>query len=160
MTQEPSVAPKERVNIVYRPAVGEAQHEVELPLKMLVLGDFAGRKGEAPLDVRDPVGIDKDNFDEVLKGHSARLQCRVPNRLVEGGGDLEVSLQFQSLKDFEPESIVGQVPELVRLLELREALRALKGPLCNVPGFRKKIQELISDEASRQKLLTEVASKP
>jgi type VI secretion system protein ImpB len=60
------------------------------------------------------------------------------------------------MKDFGPEAIVEQVPELKRLLELREALRALKGPLANVPEFRKKIQDLITDDTSRQRLLTEI----
>lgn len=35
-----SVAPKERVNIKYVPATSDEQAEVELPHKMLVLGDF------------------------------------------------------------------------------------------------------------------------
>ena len=38
MAKEGSVAPKERVNIVYRPATGDAKVEVELPLKLLILG--------------------------------------------------------------------------------------------------------------------------
>jgi type VI secretion system protein ImpB len=60
------------------------------------------------------------------------------------------------MKDFGPEAIVEQVPELKRLLELREALRALKGPLANVPEFRNKIQDLIKDDNSRQRLLLEI----
>ncbi len=40
MATDGSVAPKERVNIVYRPATGDAQAEVELPLKLLVMGDY------------------------------------------------------------------------------------------------------------------------
>ena len=35
-----SVAPKERINIRYVPATGDEQAEVELPHKMLVMGDF------------------------------------------------------------------------------------------------------------------------
>ena len=49
-------------------------------------------------------------------------------------------------------------PELNRLLELRDALGALKGPLSNLPNFRKKIQELVKDEAAREKLLKEAAN--
>ena len=37
-----SVAPKERINIKYVPATGDQQAEVELPLKLLVTGDFKG----------------------------------------------------------------------------------------------------------------------
>ena len=39
---EGSVAPKERVNIVYKSSVGDQTEEVELPLKLLMLGDYTG----------------------------------------------------------------------------------------------------------------------
>ena len=34
MAKEASVAPKERINIVYRPATGDVKEDVELPLKI------------------------------------------------------------------------------------------------------------------------------
>jgi type VI secretion system protein ImpB len=81
----------------------------------------------------------------------------VPNRLSGNADDaMTLSLKVESMKDFGPEAIVEQVPELKRLLELREALRALKGPLSNVPEFRKKIQELLKDETASAKLLAEI----
>ncbi|MCF4976367.1 type VI secretion system contractile sheath small subunit, partial [Pseudomonas lactis] len=43
MAKDGSVAPKERINITFKPAVGSAQEDVELPLKLLVLGDFSLR---------------------------------------------------------------------------------------------------------------------
>jgi len=39
---------------------------------------------------------------------------------------------------------------------LRDALKALKGPLGNAPEFRKKIQELVKDEGTKQRLLKEL----
>jgi type VI secretion system protein ImpB len=157
MAKDPSIAPKERVNIVYRPAIGDAKEEVELPLKMLVMGDFTGRTDDRPLERREPVNIDKDNFNEVLKAQEVRLNLSVPNRLSGNADDaMTLNLKVESMKDFGPEAIVEQVPELKRLLELREALRALKGPLSNVPEFRKKIQELLKDENASAKLLAEI----
>ena len=157
MAKDPSIVPKERVNIVYRPAIGDAKEEVELPLKMLVMGDFTGRTDDRPLERREPVNIDKDNFNEVLKAQEVRLNLSVPNRLSGNADDaMNLSLKVESMKDFGPEAIVEQVPELKRLLELREALRALKGPLSNVPEFRKKIQELLKDENASAKLLAEI----
>lgn len=155
MPNQGTVAPKERVNIVYRPAQGEAQEEVELPLKMLVLGDFTGKEDGCPLEEREPVNVNKENFNEVLRAHHIDISISVPNRLL-GAEDLDLQLRIESMKDFGPEAIVEQVPELKRLLELREALRALKGPLANAPEFRRKIQELLDDDRSRQKLLVEV----
>jgi type VI secretion system protein ImpB len=157
MPREASVAPRERVNIVYRPATGDAKEEVELPLKLLVLSDFTGRPDDRPLEKRETINIDKDNFNEVLKAQGISLNLTVPNKL-SGRPDEEmnVKLKIESMKDFEPESIVNQVPELKRLLELREALKALKGPLTNIPEFRKKIQELVKDETARKQLLKEL----
>ncbi len=157
MAKDPTIAPKERVNIVYRPAIGDAKEDVELPLKILVMGDFTGRPDDRPLERREPVSIDKDNFNEVLKAQEIALNLSVPNRL-SGNADeaMNLSLRIESMKDFSPEAIVEQVPELKRLLELREALRALKGPLSNVPEFRKKIQELLKDENASTKLLAEI----
>ncbi len=157
MAKEASVAPKERVNIVYRPATGDAQEEVELPLKLLVMGDFTGSPDDRPLEEREPINLDKDNFNEVLKGQGIGLTVNVPNKLSgEPDEELSINLRFESLKDFGPEQIAKQVPELDRLLELRDALTALRGPLSNVTAFRKKIQELIQDDAARERVLKEL----
>jgi len=157
MAKEASVAPKERVNIVYRPAIGDAKEEVELPLKLLVLSDYTGRPDDRPLEKREPINIDKDNFNEVLKAQGINLNINVPNRLSGRPEDeMSVKLKVESMKDFGPEAVVGQVPELKRLLELREALKSLKGPMSNVPEFRKKIQELVKDETARKQLLKEM----
>lgn len=157
MAKEGTVAPKERVNIVYRPATGDAKEEVELPLKLLVVGDFTGRQDDRMLEDRDPINIDKDNFNEVMKGQNLNLDVNVADK-ISGDPDkeLSLSLKFESIKDFSPESVAKNTPELNKLLELREALQALKGPMSNRPEFRKKIQEIVKDEAAREKLLKEL----
>src|SRR3546814_2820489 len=82
----------------------------------------------------------------------------VPNRLSEGENDesLPVTLKFENIRDFEPDALVEQVPELRQLSELREALKSLKGALGNLPEFRKKLQALIQDEGARERLLGEL----
>jgi type VI secretion system protein ImpB len=157
MADNGSVAPKERVNIVFKPATGGAQEEVELPFKMLMLGDYTGREDDTPLEERKTVSIDKDNFNEVMRSHNLGLNFSVKNTLSgEEGDDLSVDLKIENLKDFEPESIIHQVPELNQLLELRNALTALKGPLGNVPAFRRKLEAMVQDDESRNKLLQEL----
>jgi type VI secretion system protein ImpB len=157
MAKEGSVAPKERVNIVYKPATGDAQAEIELPLKVMVLGDFTLREDETPLEDRKVLNVDKDNFSEVMGKQDLSLTFNVADKL-SGAEDAElpVKLNFKDLKDFEPGAIARQVPELSKLLELRDALTALKGPLANVPAFRKKIEALLKDPDQRDKLIKEL----
>jgi type VI secretion system protein ImpB len=157
MSKESSVAPTERVNIVYKPATGNMQEQVELPLKMLMMGDFTGREDNRPLEDRAPINVDKMNFTEVMAQQNLKVDISVTDKLSnEDGANLPVSLQFKSLADFAPESIVNQVPELRQLLELRSALNALKGPLGNVPAFRKKLQAMLADDEGRKRLINEL----
>lgn len=162
MAKEGSVAPKERVNITYKPATGDAKEEVELPLKVMVMGDFTSREDDRMLEDREPINVDKNNFNDVLKAHNLELSFNVPNKLAktkadaEAEADMTVKMNFESIKDFDPDQIVESVPELTQLKQLRDALTALKGPLGNTPAFRKKLQELISDDGARERLLKEL----
>ena len=158
MAKEGSVAPKERINITFKPATGGAQEEIELPLKLLVIGDYVQQVDERKLEDRKPVAIDKMTFDEVLAKQGLSLSLNVPNRLQEEGGtdELAIALNIIAMKDFNPASLVEQVPELKKLMELRDALVALKGPLGNAPSFRKAIEGVLADEASRARVLSEL----
>ncbi len=157
MSKEGSVAPKERVNITYKPSTGEAQSEVELPFKILMVGDFTGRPDPRPVEERAPISVDKDNFNQVLSEQKLAVETTVADKLSgEAGAELNVSLQLRGLADFTPDGIAAQVPELQKLLALRNALIALKGPMGNTPAFRKKIQSLLEDEATRERLMKEL----
>ncbi len=157
MAKEASVAPKERVNIVYKPATGDAKEEVELPLKVLVMGDFTLAQDDTAIEERKAINIDKDNFNEVLSSYGVKLETVVDNRL-SGTPDeqMTVKLNFNNLKDFNPDAIVEKIPELKRLVELRNALKAVKGPLGNIPEFKKKLNEIVQDPGARERILKEL----
>lgn len=158
MPKEGAVAPKERINITFKPAVGGAQEEVELPLKLLVLGDFIQREDLRKLEDRKPVAIDKNTLDEVLAKQALSLTLSVPNRLQDDAEPEELGIQvnINSMQDFNPASLVEQIPELKKLMTLRDALMALKGPLGNTPSFRKAIEQALADDESRTRVLAEL----
>lgn len=158
MAKEGSVAPKERINVTFKPATGGAQEEIELPLKLMVLGDFTQRADDRKIEDRKPISIDKNSFDEVLAKQELNLTFAVPNRLQDDaeGDDMAVQLRINSMKDFNPANVVDQVPELKKLMELRDALVALKGPLGNAPAFRKAIESVLADDDSRERVLGEL----
>lgn len=158
MAKESSVAPKERINITFKPATGGAQEEIELPLKLLVVGDYIQRFDGRKLEDRKPITIDKMTFDEVLSKQGLELALNVPNRLhgEDSTDELAIALRVSAMKDFNPASLVEQIPELKKLMELRDALVALKGPLGNAPSFRKAIEGVLADDVSRARILSEL----
>ncbi|PCK91301.1 type VI secretion system contractile sheath small subunit [Pseudomonas viridiflava] len=158
MAKEGSVAPKERINVTFKPAIGDAQEEIELPLKLLVLGDFIQRADERKLEDRKSINVDKNNFDDVLAKQNLRLSLSIPNRLQDEGEaeELAIEVRVNAMTDFNPASLVEQIPELRKLMELRDALMALKGPLGNAPAFRKAIENVLADKTSRDRVLGEL----
>lgn len=153
-----SESPKERINVTYKPATGDQSAEVEIPYKLTILGEFNPDEEAKPVEDKKVISVNKNNFNDVLKHQNLSLNFSVDNKLTdEEGSSLSVSLNLESMKDFSPESIVENVDEMKKLMELRQSLIALKGPLGNVPAFRKAIESAIGDEAEREKLLGELS---
>ncbi|EJH7015824.1 type VI secretion system contractile sheath small subunit [Salmonella enterica] len=152
-----SIAPKERVNIRYKPAVGDQTAEVELPLNLLITGNLRGTSDDTPLDERQPLAINRNNFNAVLEQSGIERDFSIPSILGDSpDARMNVNLKVKSLADLAPDNIAAQVPDLKKLLELREALVALKGPMGNLPAFRAQIKALLDNEESREQLIAEL----
>jgi type VI secretion system protein ImpB len=85
-----------------------------------------------------------------------KLDMNVGDTLSEDNDEMSVHLKIKSIKDLSPDSIASQVPELKDLLDMRKALLALKGPLGNVPAFRKTIQKILNEDDSRAQMMKEL----
>ena len=152
-----SIAPKERINVRYIPRTDGQTAEVELPLSLLVTGDLKGKPDDTPLDERQPVAIDKNTFNAVLAKSGIERNVSVPSVLNGvSGARMDISLKVKSMADLSPDNIAAQVPELKKMLELREALVALKGPMGNIPAFRAQLQALLDNEGTREQLIQEL----
>lgn len=133
-----------RVQITYDVEVGDAIENKELPFVLGVLGDYTGHSKEPlpKLKERKFVQIDRDNFDDVLKGMAPRLAMRVDNKLAaEADSQLSVELNFSKLEDFEPQNVVQQVDPLRQLLEARTRLSDLRNKMV----ANDKLEELLDD---------------
>ncbi|AXH09771.1 type VI secretion system contractile sheath small subunit [Malaciobacter halophilus] len=152
-----SESPKERINVTYKPATGDLTEEIEIPFKVTLLGEYNPNEEKKPVEERKAIKIDKNNFNDVLKAQNLSVSFNVDNKLTnEEDSSLNVDLNINSIKDFSPEKIVENIPELKVLMQLRQSLMALKGPLGNVPAFRKAIEDAISNKEERDKLMNEL----
>ena len=91
-----------------------------------------------------------------MSGLKLSLDMNVKDTLSEDGQDLPVHLDIKSIKDFSPDNVASQMPELRDMIEMRKALQALKGPLGNVPAFRKTIQRILNEDDTRAQMMKEL----
>ena len=147
--------PPARVNLFLEVAKGNAKEKIELPMRLLVMGDFTGREDGTPLEEREVINVNTQNFEDVLRSQDLRTRLAVQNTLT-GEGETAVDLKFDSLKAFDPEQVARQVPELARLLAARNLLQDFRNRVISMGDFRRQLEAVIKDEAARERLLQEL----
>ena len=149
--------PRSRIQITYVKDTGDAKEKTELPMRLLLMGDYTLKEDETPLEERKKININKDNFESVLKEQKLSLKVNVPNKMAEAEGEeMSVDLKFDKMKSFEPEAIAQQIPELNTLLQLRELLKDLKARVVTNKDFRKTLERLLKDKDSLDSILGEL----
>ena len=76
----------------------------------------------------------------------------VENTLAGDGSDATVALNFKSMKDFEPEQVARQIPQLQALLATRNLLRDLKSNLLDNSTFRRELEKIVKNPALTESL--------
>jgi len=153
-----SEIPKARVNIQLSLHTGGAQKKVELPLKLVVVGDYSNGAEQRPVSEREKVNINKNNFDSVLAEFTPSVNLSVENTLAGDGSEDNISLTFQSMKDFEPEQVTRQIPQLKAMLAMRNLLRDLKANLLDNATFRKELEKILLDPTLSAELRSELSA--
>ena len=148
-----------RVHLTYDVQVGDAIEKKELPFVVGVLGEFSGQpdadKPLPKLKDRKFVNVDLDNFDDVMSGMSPKSSYRVKNKLNADGGEFAVNLEFKSMEDFRPESVVQQVEPLRKLLEARTRLSDLRNKLAG----NEKLDDILSDILTDTEKLAQLSAE-
>ena len=147
--------PAARINLKLDVGKGDARKSVELPLKLLVMGDFTGREKGGRVVDREKVAVDKNNFQQVMADFGLKLSFTVDNRLA-GGGEMQVDIPVTGMDSFRPESVASAVPSLSRLLAARNLLKDLKSNLLDNREFRRRLEELIKNPETAQNLRAEL----
>lgn len=148
--------PPARINLFLDVLKGNAKKKVELPLRMLVVGDFTQSQSKTPLGERDKTNINKDNFQQIMESSGLGVKINVTDRRKAGGGDMPVELKFKNLNSFHPEEIAKQVPQLSRMLATRNLLQDLRNRIISVADFRKQLETIVKNKEELAKLSGEL----
>jgi type VI secretion system protein ImpB len=147
---------KARVNITLNVESNHSNKKIELPMKLLVLGDFSSGNARGTLSDRARLNVKKNNLNQLMDSLKPSLTLRVPNHLHEKNENLKIDLQFQKMSDFMPGQIAEQVPELKKLLAMRLLLKDLKANVLDNHAFRKALEVILKSKEKSHRLLLEL----
>lgn len=149
--------PKARINLKLALHTGGAQKKIELPLKLLTVGDFSNGKENRPLSEREKINVNKNNFNSVLSEFNPEVNLTVPNTMAGDGSEESIKLNFSDIKDFEPEQVARQIPQLRAMLAMRNLLRDLKS-ISLITPLSKELEKILKDPALSQELRDEMSA--
>lgn len=127
-----------RIKLQYRSGHGsDTEKDRELPLRLLIMGNFKGHREDTPLAERKAIPITPKHFA------TAMYEANISTRVTDTNGD-PCDLHFGCLQDFHPDNIVQQHPQLRLYQYIRELFSELKSPY--IPRKRRAdIKQEIAD---------------
>lgn len=146
-----SSAPKDKQESVIPHLLFSEQHpplDTATSLRVVILADWTGKdivELLPPLKNRNPMTIDKDNFDNVFAGFTrhARISFRVPSA-TPGKDWFKGEVRLSEFDNFAPEAVGQQFSDLRQLLEDRRELVTLAHYVDIHRGFSQSLGRIAS----------------
>lgn len=152
--------PKSRLTLTYRTEVRGEKEDVQLPFRLLVLGDFShgtSKDAHTDLDRRAIRTLDGTNLNSVMEDMGISMSFTVANRIdPEKAEEINVELPVRSMKSFLPAQVAQSIPKVRALLLLKKLLLEVQGNLDNRKEFRKLLRAMANDRASVKALVSEL----
>lgn len=141
--------PKSRITLTYKTEVDGEPAVVDLPLRLMVLGDFSNGTSidrTKELDERELRSLNGSNINEIMKNMEIGLDMVVPNKINPNEQEMRVQLQIENLNSFSPQEVAKQVPQIRSLLLLKKLLEEIQSNVANKKEFANLLNKLFSSE--------------
>lgn len=152
--------PKSRLTLKYRTEINGEPEYIDLPLRMLVMGDFSqGTSKDRGEDLEDRKlrSIEGNNLNDVMKDMGMSLEFVVDNKIdPDKSEQMKVNVPIDSMKSFSPNEVAKNIPKLKSLLLLKKLLMEVQANVANKKEFRKLLSDLYANEDSYRKVLDEL----
>lgn len=133
----------------------------EIPFVVGVMGDLSGKPDEPLPKIKERkfIGIDRDNFNNVLEGIKPRVAFKVDNKLADDNSKIAVELRFKSMDDFHPERVADQITPIRKLVDARKKLSELLNKLDGNDKLDELLQDVVASTDSLEKLAKEAGTE-
>ena len=147
--------PKSRITLTYKTEVDGEPAVVNLPFRLMVLGDFSGgtsKDRKLDLEERGLRSLDGRNTNEVMKDMQISLDVVVPNKINPQEESMRVQLSLDGMSSFSPEEVAKQIPQIRSLMLLKKLLEEVQSNVANKKEFAHLLSKLFSSEEMLNKM--------
>ncbi len=148
--------PRSRLTLTYKTEVNGEPETVNLPLRLLILGDLSHGSStdrKVDLDERRLRNLDGKNMSGVMKDMNMSVKVTVPNRVdPDRAENMDVNVPLSSMKSFSPDEIARNVPKLKSLMLMKKLLVEAEANVANTKDFRKLLTDLYASEDAFNKV--------
>jgi type VI secretion system protein ImpB len=153
--------PKSRLTLTYRTNVSGQPEDVQLPLRLLIMGDLSkgsSKDSKVELDKRSLRQLDGKNLDHVMADMGMSVKVAIPNKIDpdRGGEQIDATIPITSMKSFQPAEIAKHVPKIRSLLLLKKLLLEVQANIDNRKEFRVLLREMAAHPDKVEALLAEL----
>ncbi len=148
--------PDSRINITLDVKTEGASKKVELPLSLLLIGDYSARQSREKFAHRSKMLVTKDNVDQLMKHYSPKININIKNAIQNDNSDLNVCLNFDQMAAFHPDHIAKHVPELAKLLAMRNILKEFRTSVTDNNRLKHKLEEIVGNDHAFKLLAQEL----
>lgn len=155
------IIPRSRINLRYRTMIEGELQEVELPFRLIVLGDLSlgsSTDREVDLETRRLRTLDGKNIDALMENMRLSVGVKAKNCIDQGDEELEVTLPIRNRASFNPDQVANSVPKIRALLLLRKLLIEMQSQVDNRKEVRNLMYQIFSNPEELQRLQKELES--
>ncbi len=143
--------PKSRLTLRYRTEINGEPEDIELPLRLLIAGDFSGTNThKKPFDERKVLSFDGKNLNNIMKKMKIKLQVK------DSKEDLH-TIPINDVDSFRPDHIVSSIKSMDEMVRAKNMLGSLLSSINNSNKFRRALTALLEDKASLESLQEKMA---
>ena len=136
--------PKSRLTLRYRTEINGEPEDIELPLRLLVLGDFSGKHSpKTSFDERKMVSFDRKHLkiNDIMEKMNIHLQVTDSNEQLH-------TIPIKNMNSFLPGHIIKSITTMDEMVKAKNLLNALLSSINNSSKFRSALTTLMADETS------------
>lgn len=107
MADNSTLQATDRVSLVYQTNIAGQLESVELPFRVLVLGDYTMNEDSSYLDEDDPENITQNSLAPLFIKYKPELNLKLKDVLSGSDDELLLNYKFSSIEDFSPANIIN-----------------------------------------------------